>query len=378
VLVLAGEQGTAKSTFSRLLRALVDPNTAPLRALPRDDRDLFITATNGHVLAFDNVSTLPQWISDTLCRLATGGGFAVRQLYTDQDEMLFDATRPVILNGIEDIVTRPDLADRAILMNLEPIPEERRRPEKELWAAFDKACPQILGALLDAVSLGLRRLSETRLEKLPRMADFALWATACEGAVWEEGTFWRAYAGNRDEVVDSVLEADPVGSSVRSLMTSRTEWMGTASDLLGALSGEVGETVRQAKTWPATPRALSGRIRRAATFLRKVGIDISFEKEGRARTRTIHIIAAPENAGAEPSAPSASSAESKKSLPDNGFGGVTLRTQTQPADARRHRADHATVREKPSESGATDGADGADAKIPPDSALHDDDWEIEV
>ena len=129
VIVLSGEQGSAKSTFSAILRALLDPNTAPLRALPREDRDLFIAASNGHVLAFDNVSGLPAWISDTLCRLATGGGFAVRQLYTDQDEVLFDAARPVILNGIEDIVTRPDLADRAVFLTLEPIPEERRRPE---------------------------------------------------------------------------------------------------------------------------------------------------------------------------------------------------------------------------------------------------------
>jgi len=119
------------------MRRLLDPNTAPLRALPREDRDLFIAVNNGHVLAFDNVSGLPAWISDTLCRLATGGGFAVRQLYTDQDEMLFDAVRPVILNGIEDIVTRPDLADRGLFQTLEPIPEERRRPEAELWTAFE-------------------------------------------------------------------------------------------------------------------------------------------------------------------------------------------------------------------------------------------------
>jgi hypothetical protein len=99
VLVLAGEQGSAKSTLSSILRSLLDPNTAPLRALPREDRDLFIAANNGYVLAFDNVSGLPAWISDTLCRLATGGGFAVRQLYTDQDEILFDAQRPIILNG---------------------------------------------------------------------------------------------------------------------------------------------------------------------------------------------------------------------------------------------------------------------------------------
>jgi hypothetical protein len=189
VLALSGEQGSAKSTFSAILWALIDPNTAPLRALPREDRDLFIAARNGHVLAFDNVSGLPAWISDTLCRLATGGGFPVHQLYTDQDEVLFDASRPVILNGIEDIVTRPDLADRAVFLTLEPIPEERRRPEAELWAAFETERPRILGVLLDAMVQGLKGLPETRLLKLPRMADFALWATACETALWPAGTF---------------------------------------------------------------------------------------------------------------------------------------------------------------------------------------------
>ena len=319
VLVLSGEQGSAKSTFSAVLRSLLDPNTAPLRALPREDRDLFIAANNGHVLAFDNVSGLPAWISDTLCRLATGGGFAVRQLYTDQDEVLFDAARPVILNGIEDIVTRPDLADRAIFLTLEAIPEERRRPEKELWAEFNAARPQLLGTLLDAVSHGLKRLPDTRLDSLPRMADFALWATACETALWTAGTFGAAYAGNRDEAVDSVIEADPVGSAIRSLIGTRTEWTGTASDLLGALDEEVGEKVRKSKAWPSSARALSGRVRRAATFLRKVGIDITFEREGRARTRTIRIVRKPEHAPARPSTPSVSSAPLRNARRNNGF-----------------------------------------------------------
>jgi hypothetical protein len=289
VIVLSGEQGSAKSTFSAILRALLDPNTAPLRALPREDRDLFIAARNGHVLAFDNVSRLPDWISDTLCRLATGGGFAVRQLYTDQDEVLFDATRPVILNGIEEIVTRPDLADRSVFLTLEQIPEDRRRPEKELWAAFEAEHPRILGVLLDAVVEGLRRLPETRLEKLPRMADFALWATACETALWPAGTFSLAYCGNRDEAVDSVIDADPIAVAVRAMMETRTEWTGTASDLLGALADTAGERVAGSKTWPDSPRALSGRLRRAATFLRKIGVEIEFDRQGRTRARTIHI-----------------------------------------------------------------------------------------
>jgi hypothetical protein len=271
VVVLSGEQGSAKSTFSAILRALLDPNTAPLRALPREDRDLFIAASNGHVLAFDNVSGLPAWISDTLCRLATGGGFAVRQLYSDQDEVLFDAARPVILNGIEDIVTRPDLADRALFLTLEPIPEESRRPEQALWAAFEAERPLIFAVLLDAVAKGLAMLPQTKLDKLPRMADFALWATACETALWPQGTFWSAYCGNRDEAVEGVIDADPIAAAVRAVMTTRTEWTGTASDLLGALAEISGERVAKSKTWPDSPRALAGRLWRAATFLRKIG-----------------------------------------------------------------------------------------------------------
>jgi hypothetical protein len=364
VIVLSGEQGSAKSTFSAILRALLDPNTAPLRALPREDRDLFIAASNGHVLAFDNVSGLPAWISDTLCRLATGGGFAVRQLYTDQDEVLFDATRPVILNGIEDIVTRPDLADRALFLTLEPIPEERRRPEAELWAAFEAERPRIFGALLDAVVEGLKRLPQTHLPKLPRMADFALWATACETALWTAGTFWSAYCGNRDEAVDGVIDADPIAAAVRAVMVERTEWTGTASDLLGALAEVAGERIAKSKTWPDSPRAFAGRLRRAATFLRKIGVEVAFEREGRARTRMIRIsIAPPESKRNFASASSApSTAPAIKELAR-----TPMRTKNQDADANAPATD-ATVRSNSLIAKDTDGADGTDAKFPSCSA----------
>lgn len=130
-------------------------------------------------------------------------------------------------------MTRPDLADRAVFLTLEPIAEQRRRPEAELWAAFELERPRILGVLLDAVVHGTRQLPETRLEKLPRMADFALWASACETALWPAGTFWSAYCGNRDEAVEGVIDADPIAAAVRALMTTRTVWTGTAADLLG-------------------------------------------------------------------------------------------------------------------------------------------------
>ena len=120
LLAISGEQGSAKTVLSKMLKALVDPNVAPVRALPREQRELMIAANNGHVLAFDNLSGLPPWLSDALCRLATGGSFAVRQLYTNEDEILFQAARPLLVNGIEDVISRPDLADRSIFLTLAP------------------------------------------------------------------------------------------------------------------------------------------------------------------------------------------------------------------------------------------------------------------
>jgi hypothetical protein len=173
LLAVSGEQGSAKTVLSKLLRALIDPNTASVRALSREQRELSIAANNGHLLAFDNLSVLPAWLSDALCRLASGGSFALRRLYTDDEEVLFEAARPILLNGIEDVISRADLADRAIFLTLAPIAEEQRRSETEHWREFELARPHILGALLDALAEGLRELPRVRLERLPRMADFA-------------------------------------------------------------------------------------------------------------------------------------------------------------------------------------------------------------
>ena len=130
VLDVHGEQGSAKTTGCRILRELVDPNSAPLRCEPRNPHDLSIAANNAQVVALDNVSRVPAWLSDCLCRLATGGGFSTRTLYENDEETIFNAQRPVILNGIEDLATRSDLLDRCILVNLPRIDEDTRRPRR--------------------------------------------------------------------------------------------------------------------------------------------------------------------------------------------------------------------------------------------------------
>jgi hypothetical protein len=181
--------------------------------------------------------------ADALCRLASGGSLSVRQLYTDDEEVLFQAARPTIL-----------------------------------------------GALLDVVAHGLKKQSRVQAEVLPRMADFALWAAGCETALWPTGTVARAYAANRQAAIEGVIEADPVAACVRDMMAHRQVWSGTASDFLRAADKVQHEEVSiRRPDWPRTPRALAGRLRRAQTSLRALGIELAFHREGRAGSRIVKI-----------------------------------------------------------------------------------------
>jgi hypothetical protein len=354
VLALAGEQGSAKSTCSKLLRWLIDPNSAPLRALPREDRDLFIAANNGHVLSFDNVSGLPHWISDTICRLATGGGFSVRQLYSDQDEILFDAQRPVILNGIEDIVERPNLADRSLFLTLDPIPKNKRRPEREIMDEFEKARPEILGALLDALVVGLQCLDQTELDELPRMADFAIWMTACESALWKKGTFISAYTGNIDEATKSLIEGDIVSAAVVEFMAGKPEWTGATKDLLHCLDAQVGERVNKRKEWPTKPEGLAGRLRRLAPSLRRSGLEIN-RLPREAGLRPIRLAWAEGN-GIQPSFPSGPSAGA-----DFRHSWMTV-DEGQPSHQPSHQPSRQPSHRKPLETKGNDSGDRNDGQ----------------
>ena len=172
-----------------------------------------------------------------------------------------------------------------------PIAETDRRPEAELWREFEIARPLILGALLDAVVHGLRAINHVQLEALPRMADFALWAAACETALWPAGTFARAYAANRRAAIETIVEADPLATCVRTIMGERSSWSGSASDLLRLCAESAREDASATPPWAKNPRALAGRLRRAQTFLRMLDIDISFAREGRSGARRIRMSA---------------------------------------------------------------------------------------
>jgi hypothetical protein len=285
LLCLHGEHGAAKSTAARVLKGLIDPSLAMLRSLPGNERDLCIGATNTWVLALDNLSHLQPWLSDAFCRLSTGGGLSTRQLYSDEDEAIFDVQRPVVLTGIEDLAGRPDLLDRAIVLTLEPIDEEHRQTERRHQAAVEASRPRILGALLDGIAGGLQRLPDVDAElgALPRMADFAVWAEAVGRALgFAPGRTLAAYQDNRDQAGTRALDGSILADALRAWLQGRQVWEGSCSQLLKELTQKAGDT---AKTpgWPRSPASLSGMLRRLAPELRRRGIEVELDHFSGAR-----------------------------------------------------------------------------------------------
>lgn len=305
VLALHGEQGSGKSTAAEILRMLVDPNQALLRPPPRDERDLVIAGSNGRIVALENLSNVPQWLSDALCRISTGSGFSTRELYSDADETIFSVQLPIVLNGIVEVVEKGDLQDRAVVLNLPRI--EGYVSEDDLWAEFIEARPQLLGGLLNVVAGALARESGIRLDDPPRMADFARWTAAAAPSLgWDADDLLDAYAENRAAANETALDASPLVAPLREL----GDFEGSATSLLQQLSELVGDNAARSKLWPKSPAHLSGALRRLAPNLRRAepAIEIDFVREGKDRRRVIRLTRL-EGGRKSSSAASAASAE---------------------------------------------------------------------
>ena len=304
ILLLHGEQGTAKSTTTRILRSLLDPNESPLRTVPRNERDLMISARNAWVQAFDNLSQLPLWFADALCRLATGGGFGTRKLFTDDDEALFNTQLPSVLTSIGELATRGDLLDRAIVLHLPHIPRLKRQSEQQFWHTFEALRPSLLGALLDVVSAALQNLHHVKLDELPRMADFARWScAAAEACAWHVETsqggqshtaaFLHSYAENISAARHVILDT-AIAQAIERLVKPQP-WRGTHSGLLDVLRTMVGPG--HIRELPPTARALSAELDRLIPSLRSIGVRIERERRREAGTGQRLITLRKEDAG---------------------------------------------------------------------------------
>jgi hypothetical protein len=280
VLSLVGEQGSAKSTLSRILRGLIDPHIVPLRRPPREVRDLMVSAANNYLLTFENLSHITADLSDTLCSLVTGGGASERRYYTNAEEVFIQAKRPVLINSIGDVVLRPDLLSRTLVLPLRGISDRARLTDQELEARLGPSRPRIFAAMLDAMVVGLRRLPNIRLEEKPRMADFFLWATACEPALGlQPGRFKQAHKENQQQTAEVALEGSPIYRYLVQLLGDTGKWEGRASDLLDFLNDRATSHEQQQQSWPKAARWLSSSLRNLHANLQLAGIGVTFDRD---------------------------------------------------------------------------------------------------
>ncbi len=291
VLAILGARGSSKSTLSQIVRKLIDPRSVPLLRAPRSARELMITAAKGWLLSIDNVKKLPDWLSNSLCGLSTGGGLAGRMPITNDERKLIYAERPVVLNGIDEFVQRDDLADRSVFLNVPPISASRRRTEDEFWTQFDRQYPRIFGGLLNAVTGALRELPSVKLMELPRMADFARFGEAIGRALgWPTGAFIKAYDNSRRGTSARALDESPLATALIKMIEwgEPETWTGSPQELLDLLARWASpRDARASKHWPRTPALLGNELRRLAPELRNRGIDILFRRTSTSRLITV-------------------------------------------------------------------------------------------
>ncbi|MGC1932636.1 MAG: hypothetical protein WA667_26990 [Candidatus Nitrosopolaris sp.] len=280
ILMLHGDPGGAKSTLEELVRTLVDPSSVLTFALPRDISELVQQLDHNYVVYYDNISRMPDWISDQFCRASTGGGSSKRRLYTDDDDKIYNFRRCVGFNGINLAATKSDLLDRGLIIKVERIDDKLKRKKQHIWHEFEETRPQLLGYMLDILVkfLVMRQTTSIKFEKLPRMADFAECAeivSRCMGN--PDGLFMDAYYENIELQTEEILDTSLVASAILKFMEGRKDWKGNATELLEELDQIVGEKASKNKYWPRTSSVLSRRINEVKTNLQEVGISI---KEG--------------------------------------------------------------------------------------------------
>jgi hypothetical protein len=269
-----------------MLVDIIDPNSVGVRPWTNKEDDMYIAAYNSWLPAYDNMLNLPGEVADVISRLATGIGYAKRLLRTDSDQFIMKACRPILINGIlPEMVERPDIIDRAMVLELVALDEDTQQFEEELWAEFEEAKPKIIGALLDGVAGALQNYKAVDLKGYGRvrMADFARWAeAACRAMGFREGEFLDAFVANQSKAMKVIFDRDPVAKAVELFMRDQKMWVGNTRPLYERVVKEIYRTksveLLADENWPGEASWFGRDLRTSAAVLRKAcGIKIEFD-----------------------------------------------------------------------------------------------------
>lgn len=287
ILCVHGEQGSGKTTLFKVLRTLVDPSVTPIMAPPESLRELGQLASHHWAVFFDNLSYMSEWFRDALCRFVTGEGLTKRELYSDDEDVLYSFQRCAGLNGINLVVSSPDLLDRALLFSLDRLPDRRRRTEEEIWSQLHSEKASLLGAIFTVLSKAVAEVGNVQGVRYPRMADFARWGIAVARALgFSDRAFLQALGENTRTQMIEALEASPIAQALLKFMEGRSEWEGSPGQLLtelNAVAFNAGIDTKN-KLWPKDGRWVWRRIREVRPNLLDAGYPVEHDRpEGKAR-----------------------------------------------------------------------------------------------
>jgi len=287
-LVLSGEQGSGKTSLTRMLKTIIDPSKVDTLTLHGETEELIQTLSHHWVAGFDNLSILRKEVQNTFSRAVTGSGFSKRKLYTDEDDVILNLKNCLILNGINYPTTTPDLLDRCLLIGMRRLENSGKiKKENELQRQFQAALPFILGGVFNVLSGAIKIKERINLSNLPRMADWCEWCYAIAEAMGVGGEqFLEAYYSNMDHRNQEIIASNPISEALVTFMNDKLDWQGTPSELLDELELIVNERTRKSKGWPKDVRWLIRRLNILKTNLREAGIEFEVS---RSRERRIHL-----------------------------------------------------------------------------------------
>lgn len=290
ILVIHGPQGSAKSMLSKMIKRLVDPSILEVCDFPTTKAELAQILSHHHYVVFDNLSYISDSNSDVLCRAVTGGGFSKRELYTNDDDIIYAFKRAINLNGINPVATKPDLLERSMLLELERISNPNRKKESLILEDFQNKLPSMVGGIFDVISKAMQIKDSIKLSDLPRMADFTEWGCAIAEALgYSKQEFLAAYFANIKSQNNQVIYDSPVCVALLDFMDQQQDWDGTMTELLVLLNNRTNNLNIDTKerAWPKSAASLSAKINNFKTNLEEAGIGISrFDKD---RQRQIYI-----------------------------------------------------------------------------------------
>lgn len=285
ILLYVGDWGSGKTLRQRMIKRLLDPSKP--ESIRLDAREIVQKLAHCQVALLDNLGSIPEWAIDTLCRAVTGEGDAKRKLYSDEEDVVFEFRRAVLLNGINPPADRPDFTDRLLPVEMERIPDDQRQEEAAIWARFAERQAAWLGAIATLLSQAMQVYPAVRTQWLPRLADWGRWAMAVyQAAGWGAEQFGADWAVVVERQQAAAIEGSPVAQALLRWMDGRRSWQGTASELFDALTPVADElSLTRSKGWPKSPNWLSRRIRELRPVLLSRGIRATEERVGTERTR---------------------------------------------------------------------------------------------